>query len=285
MTVLTSPSLLSPGKEHEDGDFLKDLNKESLTTYTTARVEGNVQGADPGQTYQFERMGYFCVDKENASNGNMKFNRVVTLRDTWGVKDKGNKEGGKGGKGDSKQQGPPKIDPKTVADILRVDLRVGKILSAEKHPDADSLYVEQIDLGEPTGPRTIISGLARHIPLEEMKDRYVVVMANLKPSKMRGIVSEGMILAASAGEGETEKVELVTPPEGSNVGEIVRVEGFGEPIPDEMLKSKSAQEVIKRVTAELVTSDGMEATYQDGKVLSTSAGACKVQSLKGAAIR
>ena len=85
-------------------------------------------------------------------------------------------------------------------------MRVGKIVSAEKHPDADSLYIEQIDVGDEDGPRQIISGLANHIPLETMAGRNVVVICNLKPSKMRGVVSEGMILAASApkedGEGD-----------------------------------------------------------------------------------
>ena len=54
-------------------------------------------------------------------------------------------------------------------DISRLDLRVGRIVSAEKHADADGLYVEQIDLGEADGPRTIVSGLVKHVPLEEVR--------------------------------------------------------------------------------------------------------------------
>lgn len=50
-----------------------------------------------------------------------------------------------------------------------MDIRVGKIISCEKHPDADSLYVEQIDVGEAEGPRTIVSGLVKYVPLEEMQ--------------------------------------------------------------------------------------------------------------------
>lgn len=65
-----------------------------------------------------------------------------------------------------------------------------------KHPEADSLYVEKIDLGEEQ-PRTIVSGLVNYIPIEEMKDRMVVVLCNLKPAKMRGIESQGMVLCAS----------------------------------------------------------------------------------------
>lgn len=52
-------------------------------------------------------------------------------------------------------------------DVSRLDLRVGRIIKAEKHPDADTLYVEQVDVGEPS-PRTVVSGLVQHIPLEQV---------------------------------------------------------------------------------------------------------------------
>ena len=54
-----------------------------------------------------------------------------------------------------------------VVDISRLDMRVGKIVAVEKHPDADSLYVEQVDLGEGQ-PRTIVSGLVKHVPIEQV---------------------------------------------------------------------------------------------------------------------
>lgn len=79
----------------------------------------------------------------------------------------------------------------------RLDIRVGKIIEVSKHSDADSLYVEKIDLGEATGPRTIVSGLVNYVPLEQMKDRMVVVLANLKPANLRGVQSHGMVLCAS----------------------------------------------------------------------------------------
>lgn len=78
----------------------------------------------------------------------------------------------------------------------RLDIRIGKIVEVSKHPDADALYVEKIDIGEPT-TRTIVSGLVNFIPIDEMKDRMVVVLCNLKPAKMRGIESQGMVLCAS----------------------------------------------------------------------------------------
>lgn len=79
----------------------------------------------------------------------------------------------------------------------RLDIRVGKIVEVSKHPDADSLYVEKIDLGE-TVPRTIVSGLAKYVPIEQMENRFVAVLCNLKPAKMRGVESQGMVLCASS---------------------------------------------------------------------------------------
>lgn len=54
-------------------------------------------------------------------------------------------------------------------DFRNLDLRIGKIINVKKHPDADSLYVEEVELGE-TQPRTVVSGLVKHIPIEEVSD-------------------------------------------------------------------------------------------------------------------
>jgi len=66
-----------------------------------------------------------------------------------------------------------------------------------QHPDADSLYVETIDFGEESGPRTVVSGLAGLVPLETMQNKMVVCVCNLKPQKMRGVESQAMVLCAS----------------------------------------------------------------------------------------
>lgn len=77
-----------------------------------------------------------------------------------------------------------------------LDIRVGKIVEISKHPDADTLYVSKIEVGEET-PRTVVSGLVNFYSIEELKDRMVVLLCNLKPSKMRGVESTGMVLCAS----------------------------------------------------------------------------------------
>lgn len=78
----------------------------------------------------------------------------------------------------------------------RLDIRVGKIVAVNKHPDADTLYVESIDLGE-AEPRQVVSGLANFVPMDQMQDRLVAVLCNLKPAKMRGVESKGMVLCTS----------------------------------------------------------------------------------------
>lgn len=91
----------------------------------------------------------------------------------------------------------------------RLDLRVAKIESAEQHPDADKLYVLQLKLGDEE--RQIVSGLVENYTIEELEGQHIVLVYNLKPAKLRGIKSNGMLLAAST-EGEQE-LEVIFLPE------------------------------------------------------------------------
>ena len=67
----------------KEDDLTKYLNPKSLETLTTCRVESNLEGAKPGSKFQFERVGYFCVDSKDSSPGKLVFNRIVPLRDSW----------------------------------------------------------------------------------------------------------------------------------------------------------------------------------------------------------
>jgi len=89
----------------------------------------------------------------------------------------------------------------TIDDFLKVELRVGEIKVAERIPKADKLLRFEIDLGEEK-PRQILAGLAEYYEPETLVGRKVVVVANLKPRKMRGLESEGMICAASLENGD-----------------------------------------------------------------------------------
>jgi methionyl-tRNA synthetase len=86
-----------------------------------------------------------------------------------------------------------------IEDFLKVELRVGEILTAERIPKADKLLKFTIDLGEAT-PRQILAGIAQYYEAENLIGRKVIVVANLAPRKLRGLESQGMILAASIGE-------------------------------------------------------------------------------------
>jgi len=86
-----------------------------------------------------------------------------------------------------------------IDDFAKVDLRVGQVLSAERVPKADKLLLMKIDIGEEQ-PRQVLAGIAQYYEPEKMVGRKVVVVANLKPRKLRGFESQGMVVAASYGE-------------------------------------------------------------------------------------
>jgi methionyl-tRNA synthetase len=86
-----------------------------------------------------------------------------------------------------------------IDDFAKVDLRVGQVLSAERIPKADKLLLLKIDLGE-AEPRQILAGIAQYYEPEKLIGRKVVIVANLKPRKLRGLESQGMVVAASYGE-------------------------------------------------------------------------------------
>jgi len=170
-----------------------------------------------------------------------------------------------------KQNAPKGADTREVTPA-RLDLRVGKVISVSDHPDADGLYVEQIDVGE-EAPRTVVSGLKNYMKAEELQDRSVVLLCNLKPAKMRGVMSQGMLLAAARTnmEGVREVIPL-DPPAESAPGSRVFVEGFhhsehGEP--DEQLNPK--KKIFETLKPNLLTSDENVAEF-DGFPMRTDVG-------------
>jgi len=86
-----------------------------------------------------------------------------------------------------------------IDDFAKVDLRVGQVLTAERLPKSDKLLLLKIDLGEEQ-PRQVLAGIAQYYEPEKLLGRKVVVVANLKPRKLRGFESQGMVVAASYGE-------------------------------------------------------------------------------------
>jgi tyrosyl-tRNA synthetase len=164
----------------------------------------------------------------------------------------------------------------------RLDIRVGKIVTVEKHPEADSLYVERVDVGEPE-PRTVVSGLAGYVPLEAMQDRWVVLLCNLKPVKLKGVESRAMVLCAS--RDEPRGVEPLMVPDDCVPGERILLDGQ-EPVsvgaPDAVLNPK--KKVWEKLQAELKVSRELVAEWR-GRQLCTSRGPIRADTLAGAPIK
>ncbi|ESO83836.1 hypothetical protein LOTGIDRAFT_132539 [Lottia gigantea] len=185
----------------------------------------------------------------------------ITNSQTAPVKQAEKKSATENGKNKKPKEAKPKKENKPKApaveekiDISRLDMRVGKIVGVKKHPDADSLYVEDVDIGEEK-IRTIVSGLVKHVPLDQMQDRLAVFMCNLKPAKMRGILSEGMIMCASC----PEKVEILVPPPGVVIGDRVTVKDFpGQP--DIQLNPK--KKIWETLKPDVRTNQQRVATYK-----------------------
>uniref|UniRef100_A0A663EK08 Tyrosine--tRNA ligase n=2 Tax=Accipitrinae TaxID=8955 RepID=A0A663EK08_AQUCH len=176
------------------------------------------------------------------------------------------------------EKGTKNSEPENVVPS-RLDIRVGKVISVEKHPDADSLYVEKIDVGEPE-PRTVVSGLVQFVPKEQLQDRLVVLLCNLKPQKMRGVESQGMVLCASS-VGEPRQVEPLDPPAGCCAGERVYVEGYEGGEPDDELKPK--KKVFEKLQADFRVSEDCVAQWKQRNFL-TKLGRVSCKSLKGGSI-
>ncbi|CCW71776.1 unnamed protein product [Phytomonas sp. Hart1] len=174
--------------------------------------------------------------------------------------------------------------PSEATAMSRCCFAVGRIVEVRKHPESNKLYIEKIDLGPELNaftnnePRTILSGLQEFITEEDFLNRLVLVIANLKPRRVAGIVSDGMVMCASAertpensssaGEAAREVV-LLDIPAGSGVGERVVFEGHTasyEPV----LKGKNAER-FDEVMKEVCTNEKGEVCWK-GIPFKTSAG-------------
>ncbi len=104
-----------------------------------------------------------------------------------------------------------------IEDFAKIELKVGTVLECKKVEKADKLLCSQIDVGEEK-PRTIVSGIAKYYTPEDIVGRQVIVVTNLKPAKLRGIESQGMVLCA---EDENGDLALITPCKSVESGSIV----------------------------------------------------------------
>ena len=105
---------------------------------------------------------------------------------------------------------PPAGDRISIDDFMKIELRVAKVLAAERVPNSRKLIKLQVDVG--TEQRTLVAGIADAYEPEALVGRSVVIVFNLKPAKLMGIESNGMVLAASADGGKPTLVSFDEPP-------------------------------------------------------------------------
>jgi len=103
----------------------------------------------------------------------------------------------------------------TIEEFRNIELRVATVKAAEPHPNADKLMVLQIDLG--SEQRQILAGIRKDYTAEELVGRQIVVVANLETAKLRGLESQGMLLAAS----DEGRVVILTPEKPVTAGSKV----------------------------------------------------------------
>lgn len=119
-----------------------------------------------------------------------------------------------------------------------------------------------------------VSGLVKFVPLEALPNRMVVLMCNLKPSKIRGVLSEAMVMCASS----PENVEILEPPMGSVPGDFVDVKGYIRS-PDKVLK------VFEEIAQDLKTDENLQATYKGIPWTVSDKGVVVTASLKNVKIK
>ncbi len=201
--LFTVPDPAGSDSEHDFTDF---LNPESLVALEACRLEPSLKDAGPGETFQFERQGYFCVDAKDSGDRAPVFNRTATLRDSWAKIEKGGSTGkahAPAPKQAPKKDSSPRI---TVDDFTRVDLRVGLVREVSLVEGSSKLLKLMVDVGEDR-LRQIFAGVrSAYQEPDDLLGKKVVVVANLKERDMRFGRSEGMILAA----GEGSRMGVVT---------------------------------------------------------------------------
>lgn len=164
------------------------------------------------------------------------------------------------------------------AALAKIDLRCGRILECSKVPDADSLYLLKINIGEDQ-PRQVVSSLVGHYTADELQNRQVVVYCNIKPGKMRGLESQAMVLAATKNKGEKDEIcELLDPPAGCAEGTRPLVGELEVGSASDGVSVKYISKVWGQVQPSLNMNEKGEASF-DGTPLMMKEGPVRAKSL------
>lgn len=169
-----------------------------------------------------------------------------------------------------------KKNPPAVEHVGRLDFRIGKIIGVTVAPDAESLYLTQVDVGGEV--RSIVAGLANSMPADQLLGKNAVILCNLKAAKLRGHPSDGMIMCAKSGD----KMELLVPPASASPGDLVYCEGYDR-TPVETPRDK--KKLYDPLADDLRTNDSLIACYKDAALYVPDKGNILATSFKGAAIQ
>uniref|UniRef100_A0A3Q3QC03 tRNA-binding domain-containing protein n=1 Tax=Monopterus albus TaxID=43700 RepID=A0A3Q3QC03_MONAL len=188
-------------------------------------------------------------------------------RDRQNGRRRGERKGEKG-----KMMRRPRVD------VSRLDLRVGRILTTRRHPLAETMSVQEVDLGE-DAPRTVVSKLVWKTHLEQLQGSLAVLLCNVKACRLRGVVSQARLLRCSTPDGV---IELLAPPSGSAPGDRVTFLNYpGDP--DRELQSK--QRIWELLQPDLQVDCRGVANYRGCRFEVKGKGLCRAPSLINCIIR
>lgn len=188
----------------------------------------------------------------------------------------------RGRRGEKKEERCPDsqcvLEADSQVDMSRLDIRIGRIVNVRKHPLAETLYIQEVELGE-SAPRTVVSKLGLNMDLEQLENSPALFLCNIRPSKIKGVTSRARLLCCSASDA---RIELLTPPPGALPGDRVTCRACpGEA--DRQLLPK--ERVWDRLQADLRTDARGVATYKGAGLEVKGKGQCKAPSLRDSVIK
>jgi glutaminyl-tRNA synthetase len=198
----------NPMDTEEGKSFLDYINPDSLSVIKNCKLEPSLKDARSGEVFQFERLGYFCADSKDFSSEHPVFNRTVPLRDSWARIERSAAKANPRSSA-SKKASASRNDPETISidDFAKLDLRAATVKEASLVEGADKLIRLAVDLGEGR-LRQVFAGIRKAYPDPSvLLEKKVIVVANLKPRKMKFGLSEGMVLA---GVGDDDRLSVAT---------------------------------------------------------------------------
>uniref|UniRef100_A0A3B1JKX5 Aminoacyl tRNA synthetase complex interacting multifunctional protein 1b n=1 Tax=Astyanax mexicanus TaxID=7994 RepID=A0A3B1JKX5_ASTMX len=162
-------------------------------------------------------------------------------------------------------------------DVSQLDLRIGRILTVRKHPDSESLYVQEVDLGEPA-PRTVVCGLANHMLPEQLQDSLAVLLCNVKPVKVRGVQSQARLVCAA----NQDRIEPLDPPRGALPGDRVTFQNYPGGVEKEL---NPKRRIWERLLPDLHTDAKGVANYKGVAFEVRGKGLCRAPTINNGGIK